>query len=125
MSCAEDAYKLFMSVWDINKIELVEQFHVMLLDWRNHCLFVSHIATGGYNYCPVETKHIYALALKARASKIQVAHNHPSGDLFASEQDQRVTDQLREAGKCLTLPHVDHLLVNSTSYASFAELGII
>jgi hypothetical protein len=52
----DDAYDLFLKTWDMDKIDLQEQFRIMLLDRSHHCLGVSTVATGGIALCLVDLK---------------------------------------------------------------------
>ncbi|WP_255153930.1 JAB domain-containing protein [Ferruginibacter sp. HRS2-29] len=125
ISGTETAYQLLLSVWDENKIQLVEQFYMLMLDRDNSCLGVSHLATGGVSSCIVDPKVAFATALKARATGLILAHNHPSGDLRPSRADQLVTQKFVEAGRFLDIPIIDHLIVNPYSFYSFASHDLI
>ena len=76
VNSADSAYDVFINAWDTNKIELCEQFMILLLDRGNHCLGLSKISTGGISDCLVDPKIVFATALKAKASAIIMAHNH-------------------------------------------------
>lgn len=118
---AETAYEIFLKSWDRNKIDLVEQFKVMLLDTRCCCLGISHISTGGIAHCLADPRLIFAAAIKGRATQIILAHNHPSGNLEFSEEDKRLTSKLVEGGKFLDIKIADHLVVTSNGFKSFAQ----
>jgi DNA repair protein RadC len=60
-------------------------------------------------------------ALKTNASSIILAHNHPSGNLQPSDADVKLTQKLAEAGKVLEITLLDHLIVTSEGYYSFAD----
>jgi DNA repair protein RadC len=122
---SRDANSILRSVWDMNRIELLEQFKLMLMDRRNACIGISDIATGGIAGCVVDPKIIFATALKARASGIIMAHNHPSGNLTPSQADIDLTRKMKEAGKLLEISVLDHLIMTSESYYSFADEGLI
>lgn len=122
---ATTAYNLLMTLWDMNKIELVEQFYVMMLDRNNACMGISHISTGGVSSCIVDPKIVFGLALKTRATGIILAHNHPSGNLEPSQADRRLTHQLQEAGKLLDISVLDHLIITPNDFNSFANMGYI
>ena len=122
---SESAYDVFISAWDLNKIDLVEQFYVLLLDRACRCIGISNIATGGISTCIVDPKIIFAMALKAKASSMIFAHNHPSGNLRPSTADIRLTEKLRQAGLILDLPVDDHLIITPLKYFSFADEGLI
>lgn len=119
------AYEILRQYWDENRIELVEQFKILLLDRRHHCLGVSEIATGGITGCVVDPRIVFATALKTRASGLILAHNHPSGNLKPSEADIALTRKLMQGGKLLEISVLDHLIVTPHKYCSFADDGLM
>jgi DNA repair protein RadC len=121
ITCAEDAAELFLSAWDENKIELVEHIKIILLDRNMTCLGISHIASGGISGCIADPKIIYATALKGKASSIIMAHNHPSGNLNASQADRALTEKLIAAGKVLDIVFEDHLILTKKGFSSYAN----
>jgi DNA repair protein RadC len=122
---SEIAYEVLKASWDENRIELVEQFKIILLDFRNNCLGISEISTGGMAACLVDPKIVFATALKARASKIIGAHNHPSGSLNPSKADIEITRKLVAGGQLLDIQFEDHLILTSQGYYSLADNGLI
>jgi DNA repair protein RadC len=98
---ASTAYEILRQSWDINRLELVEQFKILLLNQQNNCL---SIAAGGMSSCGVDPKVIFTSALKARATSLILAHNHPSGSLQPSEPDKLLTRKLNRAANCLISP---------------------
>lgn len=118
---AECAYRILLESWDMNKIELVEQFQILLMDRAHTCLGISNIATGGISSCIVDPKIVFATALKAHASSIILAHNHPSGNLNPSAADISLTNQLVAGGKLLDISVPDHLIITPKNYYSMAE----
>ena len=125
ITASKYAYDLFQQTWDQNKIELVEQFKIMLLDRNNACIGISNIATGGMTACIVDPKVVFGTALKARAIGIILAHNHPSGNLKPSKTDELLTENLVLAGKLLELRVLDHLIVSCDGYYSWADEGLM
>jgi DNA repair protein RadC len=119
------AYELLMMAWDMNKIELLEQFKILLLDRRNACIGVSDISTGGVTGCLVDARIVFSTALKARASSIVLSHNHPSGNITPSKQDIELTRKFVQAGKLLDIEVIEHLIVTPQSYYSFADNGLL
>ena len=122
---SNDAYELFMKYWDENKLEFVEQFKVMLLNKANRVLGICEISTGGISGTVADPKLIFMAALKSNASFIVIAHNHPSGNLKPSRQDEELTGKIKEGGKFLDLPLLDHLIVTTEGYYSFADEGLL
>lgn len=119
------AYEVLRFAWDQNKIELMEQFKILLTDNRNNCLGIVDIASGSMNACIVDTRLLFSAALKAKASGIILSHNHPSGHLMPSDRDKELTQKVFEGGKILDIGVWDHLIVSPQSYYSFAENGIM
>ena len=120
-----DCYNLFIKMWDKEKIEFVEEFKVMLLNRANKVLGVVDISTGGVSGTVADPKVIFVAALKANASGIVLAHNHPSGNLTASTQDLNLTKKLRAGGEILDISVLDHLILTTEGYTSFADDGLI
>lgn len=119
------AYEILLATWNANRLEMVEQFKILLLDQQNNCLGVSEIATGGTSSCLADLKVIYATALKARAASLILAHNHPSGNLTPSEADKILTRKLKEGGRLLDIAVLDHLIITPRNYMSFADDGLM
>jgi DNA repair protein RadC len=64
------------------------------------------------------------LAIKAMATRIIVAHNHPSGTVNPSRADIRLTSQISQACKIMDIELLDHLVITPDKYYSFKEEGI-
>jgi len=122
---ANEAYQVLLSVWDKGKIEFIEEFKVILLNRNKRVLGVCTVTTGGLSECLVDTKLVFASALLGCATDIILAHNHPSGNKQPSVNDYRLTKQLSEAGKVLDIKVVDHIIVTSDDYYSFADEGVL
>lgn len=125
INTAEGAYDVFLMAWDMNKIELCEQFMILLLDRGNHVLGVSNISTGGVSACLVDPKIVFATAVKAKASGIILAHNHPSGNTKPSNADIALTKKLQDGGRVLEIQVMDHLVITPRSFYSFANEGLM
>lgn len=120
-----DVYSILKENWDDSKIELVEQFKVMLTNRANKVLGICEVSTGGVSGTVADPKLIFAAAIKAGASGIILAHNHPSGNLAASQADIDLTRKIKEGGKLLEIQLLDHLIVTSEGYYSFADEGLL
>lgn len=115
------SYEILVNHWDANKMDLQEQFKILLLNRRNACLGITEIGTGGISSCLVDIRLVFATALKANASSIILAHNHPSGNLQPSDPDIELTQRISAAGKMLDIKVLDHLILTSSGYLSFAD----
>jgi DNA repair protein RadC len=123
IGCSEDAYRILLDSWDLNKIELVEQFKVLYLNRANmvNAIFLS--SSGGVTGTIADPRIIFSAALKINACSIILAHNHPSGSLSPSVADRELTEKLKVAGKFLDIKVLDHLIVHTRGYYSFADEG--
>ena len=119
------AYEILRDTWDYNKIELLEQFKIMLLDRKNSCLGITEIANGGLDACPIDPRLIYVTALKANACAIVLAHNHPSGNLRESKADIELTHRIMQAGDLLGIRVLDHLIITADGYTSLSDKSLI
>jgi DNA repair protein RadC len=119
------AYQILRQTWDDNKIELLEQFKILLIDRNNSCLGISEVATGGVTGCIVDPRVVFAIGLKSKASGLILAHNHPSGNLKPSEADLSLTQKFMKAGSFLDIAILDHLIITTNGYYSFTDNGII
>jgi len=125
VTCSRQVYQVFLEFWNQDRVELVEDFHLMLLSRANRVLGICTISSGGTSGTVVDAKVVFATALKANASSMIVAHNHPSGNLIPSEQDRKLTKRLTEIGRALDLPLLDHVIVTNEGYYSFADEGVL
>ena len=82
------------------------------------------ISIGGISGTVVDVRCIYQAALKASASSILLAHNHPSGNNEASDADIKITKKLKEAGELLNISLLDHLILMPEGYTSMADEGL-
>ncbi len=102
-----------------------EEFWVLYLDRSNRIIRKNNISKGGISGTIVEARIIFKLAVECLASGIVLCHNHPSGNLKASDEDKRITKRLIEAGKLLDINVLDHLLFAGKEFYSFADNGIL
>lgn len=122
---SKDARQVFVQAWDNSKIEFVEQFKAMFLNRANKVLGILEVSTGGISGTVADPRLIFVAAIKANASGIILAHNHPSGNLSPSQADISLTNKIREAGKFLEISLLDHLIVTAEGYYSFADEGLL
>jgi len=101
-----------------------EAFVVLLLDVKHRVIAEEVVSIGILDGALIHPREVFKAAIVANAAAIIVAHNHPSGDPKPSGQDAEVTKRLRNAGKILGIPVVDHVIVGSTgAHFSFREGG--
>ena len=125
ITTSSDGYRLLLQTWEEGKIDFVEQFKVLLLNRANKVLGIYLVSTGGVTGTIADPKLIFAAALKSGACSIILSHNHPSGSLKPSRQDEELTQKIKAAGKFLDIQVLDHLIISSEGYFSFADQGLL
>jgi DNA repair protein RadC len=115
--------------FDILKQDLLdiphEEFWVLLLNRANRVIRKHQISQGGVSGTVADPKIIFKSALEELASGIILAHNHPSGNLTASQADIDLTRKLKDAGKLLEIQVLDHVIIAGQKYYSFADEGML
>lgn len=101
-----------------------EQFWVLLLNRANEVIRPQQISIGGVSGTVADPKMIFKAAIEHLASAIILVHNHPSGNLTPSQADKDLTKKVKEAGRTLDIPVLDHLIFSDNGYFSFADEGI-
>ena len=109
---SQDAYNVFINLWDMEMIGHVESMKIMLLNKANRVLGIAEIANGGTGGCVVDVKVILQYAIQANATSIIIAHNHPSANLKPSDADIAITKKIRDAAKLMDITLLDHLIIS-------------
>jgi DNA repair protein RadC len=125
ITTSKDAFEVLRRSWDIDKLEFVEQFKVLLTNRANKVLGIFEVSTGGITGTVADPKLIFVAALKSGACGLVLSHNHPSGNLQPSQADIELTKRIKEGGKLLDIQLLDHLIITSEGYCSFSDEGII
>jgi DNA repair protein RadC len=102
-----------------------EEFWVMLLNRNNLVIDKVMVSQGGLAGTVIDVRIILKMALDKLATSIILCHNHPSGNLIPSEADKEITRKIKEAGKHMDIPVLDHLIIGNDAYFSFADEGLI
>ena len=120
-----DAYEILKNIWEDGKLELMEQFKVLFLNRANKVLCVYNISSGGITGTVADPRLIFAAALKVNTCALVLAHNHPSGALKPSRADEELTAKIKGAGSFLDIKVLDHIILSSEGYYSFADEGLL
>ncbi|MGC3947998.1 MAG: JAB domain-containing protein [Chryseolinea sp.] len=125
ITSSREAANVLRSCWNESTIELFEEFNVLLTNRANRVLGIVKISSGGIAGTVADPKLIFAAALKAGASGIILAHNHPSGNLTPSQADIQLTKKLKDGACLLEIQLLDHVILTSEGYFSFADDGLL
>jgi DNA repair protein RadC len=119
-SCAASVFDHFHSrLGPLRK----ETFLVLMLDSKNRLLRETEISVGSLTASIVHPREVFAPVLRESAAAVIFIHNHPSGDPRPSREDVEITARLRRAGELLGIRVLDHVIVGSEGYTSFADQG--
>lgn len=123
MGSSRDAGQILREAWEEGTLGHREQVRVLLLNRANKVLGIFLVSTGGLAGTVCDPKVVFQAALKANASSMILAHNHPSGELIPSEADRQLTRKLVQAGELLDIKVLDHLILTEEGYCSMADEG--
>jgi len=102
-----------------------EAFLVLHLDQKNRTTGLEVVSIGSLGATLVHPREVFKSAILSNAAAILVFHNHPSGDPTPSREDREMTGRLKSAGEILGIPLIDHVVIASEGYRSFAESGLL
>lgn len=105
-------------VLDELRFEKREYVKLFLLNTKNEILKCVDVAMGGTNFANVSMKEIIAEALKIKAPKIILVHNHPTGDPTPSQMDIKFTDKLYNAAMMFDIELLDHIVIGNMNFKS-------
>lgn len=125
ISNSQGAYEILTNLFPENTMDYRETFIVLYLNRANQVLGYSVISQGGTSNTTVDIKMVIQTALLANASCIMLAHNHPSGNLHPSSDDNRITNRIIEAARLFDITVLDHIIITNESYYSFTDNGNI
>ena len=123
ISSVDIAFKVLLTSWDLDTIELQEEFKILLLNRANEVLGIYPLSKGGITGTVVDQRLIFAVALKCNATGLIMCHNHPSGKLMPSETDITLTKSIGKCGELLGISLIDHLIISKDGYFSFSNEG--
>jgi DNA repair protein RadC len=100
-----------------------EEFWVFHLNRASTVVLAEKLSIGGVSGTTVDIRLLFKSALERLTSSIILAHNHPSDQMRPSISDIELTNQVVKAGQLFDIDVVDHLIIGSTTFYSFADEG--
>ena len=104
---------------------LQENFYVLILNRNNRLIGEKLISMGGISATVIDPKLVFKEVVASLGSAIIISHNHPSGSTEPSGADIQITKKLKDAGKLFDVQLLDHIIVSSSGYFSFADNGVL
>jgi len=112
---------LYHSMRDLKK----EVFKVIYLNTQNQIVDTADLFEGTVNSSSISSREVMENAIKHNAASLIFVHNHPSGNPEPSPNDKQVTRDLVYAGSIMQTRVLDHIIIGSNKYYSFAAEGLI
>ena len=120
ISTSQDIYEyMHPMMQDLN----TEEAWVLLMNQNFKLIKSARISRGGITETSVDVRIIIKEAVLANATVIALCHNHPSGNIEPSAEDNRITEKVRMACKTMRLHFLDHVIVTDGGYYSFHDNG--
>lgn len=102
-----------------------EEFWVLLLNRSNTVIDKFMVSQGGITGTVIDVKLIMKTAIEKLACSMILCHNHPSGNMLASEADKKVTQKIKEAAELMEITVLDHVIIAHDQYLSFADEAML
>lgn len=120
----KDSTTIFQEMRDIKnwEKEVVVAFY---LDTRNKIISREIISIGTLNQTIIHPREVFRTAIARNANGLIISHNHPSGSANPSNEDIKITKELKEAGDLLHIKLLDHVIVTKDTFYSFSNEDMI
>lgn len=98
-----------------------ERFALLMLNVKNHLIATKILTIGTATETLIHPREIFRETVKQGATKIIIAHNHPTGSLEPSGEDIYLTEQLLQGSQYLDIPLLDHLILGNGNHQSLRQ----
>lgn len=98
-----------------------EKIILLLLDNKLHLIEEYMISLGTVNASLLSARDVFIQALRVRAAKMILLHNHPSGDPQPSNEDITITQTMKKAGELMDIPLIDHIILGDGCFISLKK----
>lgn len=114
---AKDVYKYLEEFKNQDR----EHFIVIGLDSKNKPCYREIVHIGTLNKTVIHPREVFKKAIMMSSNSLIIAHNHPSGDTVPSQEDIKVTNDLKKCGEILQINLLDHIIIGKDSYKSIID----
>ena len=102
-----------------------EEFWVISLNQSAKLIKKVRISVGGITQTLADIRLIMRVLIDTGATQFAAVHNHPSGNIRPSNEDKRLTEQLKKAAGLFNITMIDHVIITNGEYYSFGDEGLI
>lgn len=119
---SEDAFN-FAKQFYFDDITIYESCFIMLLNHASNVMGYAKISQGGICSTMLDVRLIAKYAIDTLATSVILVHNHPTGSLNPSYEDDKLTNAVSKGLELLNIKLIDHLIISEERYYSYAEEG--
>ena len=112
----DDSVKYIRKMYN-GDIELYESAFIIMLDTANQIIGYARISQGALTATTVDIRLIALYCVLANARSCIFAHNHPSGNLTASEEDVRISTRMKSALALFDIQLLDSIIITSEGFS--------
>lgn len=124
IASSRDVHSVCKELFNEGTIDWKEEVVLLCLSNANKVIGYYRVSSGGVSGTVVDPRVVFTIALNcAGTTNIILAHNHPSGNLNPSVQDDNLTRKIMEGGELLDIKLLDHLIITSEGYYSYLDEG--
>jgi DNA repair protein RadC len=102
-------------------IEMYESVFLILLNAANNTIGWVKVSQGGITGSVIDVKMIAKYSVQSLASSVILVHNHPSGNIMPSVEDDNVTKNVKEGLNLLDIRLLDHIILTEDRYYSYSD----
>ncbi|WP_024544831.1 DNA repair protein RadC [Picosynechococcus sp. NKBG15041c] len=95
-----------------------ERFAVLCLDVKNKLIATRIVTIGLATETLAHPREIFREVIKHGATRLIIAHNHPSGNVDPSQEDRDLTGRLLQSAQILGIPLLDHIILGRDNFSS-------
>ena len=116
--CSKDAQLLFYPLLcDLQH----EELWVALINQAGKVTEKIKISQGGINQTVADIRLIFKSAINSLSSGIVLCHNHPSGNIKPSFEDDKLTKRVKDTAELMSIKFMDHIIIADNKYYSYAD----
>lgn len=102
--------------------ETQEIMKVLILNTRNEVIRIATVGIGTANSNLIEVRDVFKEPIRSNATKIILAHNHPSGDPSPSKSDITFSVKMSEIGAVMGIEVLDHIIIGNGKFSSLKRM---
>lgn len=106
-------------------ILIYESSFILLINSANNSIGYAKISQGGVCSTQIDIRLVAKYAIDSLAAGVIFVHNHPSGNLKPSREDEQLTTHMKDALRLLGVKLVDSLIISDTGYLSMNDEGLL